>query len=105
MCLSSDELKNNVLKTAGHDTSSTFVNTYRRDINGCFVASGGLLPCKNIIFVPWKGPTGSLDMLEQSIRTFVTIALQCAQQHKCKIVSFPAVGEYADSALDMMYNF
>lgn len=44
-------------------------------------------------------------MLEQSIRTFVTIALQCAQQHKCKIVSFPAVGEYADSALDMMYNF
>ncbi|CAF1432607.1 unnamed protein product [Adineta steineri] len=92
VCLSSDELKNKILNAAGHSVSLIFASVHQRDINGCFKASGGLLPCKNIIFVPWKAPAESLDISEQSIRTFIIIALQCAQQHECQTVAFPAVG-------------
>ncbi|CAF1435417.1 unnamed protein product, partial [Adineta steineri] len=92
VCLSSDQLKNKILNAAGHSVSFTFADAHRRDTNGCFKVSGGLLPCKNIIFVPWKASAESLDISEQSIRTFITIALQCAQQHECQTVAFPAVG-------------
>ena len=45
------------------------------DINDCFEISGDLFTCKKILFVHWKGLTGSLDMLDQSVRTFIMIAL------------------------------
>jgi hypothetical protein len=95
VCISSDELKKNVLKAAGQNISMI------SDINNCFEIPGGLLPCKKILFVPWKGFTASLDALEQSTRNFVMIALQYAQQREYQTVSFPAIGEYRCSALYM----
>ena len=89
----SNELKNSVLKAAGHDVYVIFDNDSRRDVNKCIVTGGGLLPCNNIIFVPWKDSTASPDALEQQLRNVVVIALQFAQQNECKTVSLPALGE------------
>ncbi len=94
MCLSSDELKNKVLKASGCNASLISDKTSRHDKNNCFVVSGGSLPCKNIIFVPWTKSTGSFHTLEKSMHTFMESAFQCAQQHSYKTISFHAVGEY-----------
>lgn len=89
----SNELKNSILKAAGHSESLISSDDCRRDVNKCIVTGGGLLPCKKIIFVLWAGSSSSPDVVEQQFRNIIVTALQFAQQNQCKTVSLPALGK------------
>jgi hypothetical protein len=48
--------------------------------------SGGQLPCKNIIFVPWTPNSHDSATVKSSLSSFVAIAFMHAISDRCKSI-------------------
>ncbi|CAF0841059.1 unnamed protein product [Didymodactylos carnosus] len=94
--LTSEVLKNAVLKAAGQQVSDelvNFVNNYQT--TNLIETSPGLLACKKIIFLQWSPQAKDVNLFQsnkQSISDFVSEAITYAFKNKYKSIAFPAIG-------------
>jgi hypothetical protein len=51
------------------------------------------LSCKMIIFVSWRPDSSSELLFENSVRKFITTAIEHAVKNKCQTLAFPALGK------------
>ncbi|CAF1381804.1 unnamed protein product [Adineta steineri] len=63
-------------------------------LSGAFpgTTSGGTLPCKRILFIPWSPDSRDENSIKSSLNTFIELAFAQANVDGCKSIAFPAVG-------------
>ncbi|CAF1451106.1 unnamed protein product [Rotaria magnacalcarata] len=54
--------------------------------------SNGLLPCKEILFIPWRGDQSDLSSLKKTLGEFVSTAIKYAFENGRTSLAFPSVG-------------
>jgi hypothetical protein len=50
--------------------------------------SNGTLPCKRILYLPWKADPSDLSTLKPSLSTFVAAAISYASKNKFKTIGW-----------------
>ncbi len=87
-------LRKVILEAAGPtiEIETEYANAQRANSSsGIIITSAGQLLCQKIFFLPWN-PNFDLSILKQSLKDFVSNAIQCAIDHNFHSIAFPAVG-------------
>lgn len=74
-----------ILNTSG-------INANDIDRSRCITKSAGHLPCRTIIFNPWKPTQTSEDEIRESLQQFVSTTMQQAAKVGCNTLAYPAIG-------------
>lgn len=82
VCSTSEILCQAIITAAGPQIQAEY-STSRAKNQQAVVTSNGLLPCKQILFIPWKADQSDLSSLKPSISKFVATAMQHAVDTKC----------------------
>ncbi len=93
VCSSSDVLRENILK-AGGDSVRLAYDTQLKNNPGnslIIVATNNQLPSKQIYFLPWKQHQEG-NALGNSLKNFVSTAIEQAVAANYRSIAFPAVG-------------
>jgi hypothetical protein len=77
VCSTSEVLRNAIITAAGPQVQAEFaaLGLTNKPIGE---TSGGLLPCKKILFLPWSPVQGDPEKLKQSVCAFVSTAISHA---------------------------
>ncbi|CAF0841077.1 unnamed protein product [Didymodactylos carnosus] len=91
VCSTSDVLRKAIIDVAGRQVNDEFTN--QSSVSSKIIeTSSGSLPCKRILFIPWTPHQKDQNMLQKSIRTFVSDAVVHALNIGCTSIAFPAIG-------------
>ncbi|CAF4695757.1 unnamed protein product [Rotaria sp. Silwood1] len=92
VCASSKALLESVLKSGGDTVQASYNNGLRKKATQVFaVATGGHLRAKEIYFLPWE-PNPDETLLCESLKNFVSNAIEKAANDNRKSIAFPAIG-------------
>ena len=83
----------NVLHAAGTDVKNTFYATKHQNQEQGVIVRTEKLPCKRIIFVPWKPDLLTGLSVENAVQNFVIMAMDLAARERCSKLAFPALGK------------
>ena len=62
------------------------------DRTQCIAIPSNNLPCRTLIFNPWRPDETSEHGIQRSLRLFILTTMQKAVELKCKSLAFPAIG-------------
>ena len=82
-----------VTDAAGPDFKKAFQTAKNHNPDQAKVLSGRKVPCPKIICIPWKAKNLPGLSLENSVRNFVTTAMNLATRETCATLAFPALGK------------
>jgi hypothetical protein len=76
VCSTSDILRKAVIARAGPQVQAEYDASNKQAIS----TSNGALPCKKILFLPWKTDSSDTSSLKTSLSTFVSTAISHASK-------------------------
>ncbi len=81
-----------ILRKAGPSIKQEYEEATKLSPSEPFETSSGQLKCRKLLFLPWNIDKTSTDASYQSIRNFVTRAVQHAIKAHHTSIAFPAIG-------------
>jgi hypothetical protein len=92
VCRSSNGLIGSVLHAAGPSVRKKYIKSDTATVEwDMFAINSPNLPCKEILFVPWE-PFYHSVLTEQTIKDFITVAIEYVINRKYKSIAFSAIG-------------
>ncbi|CAF3089011.1 unnamed protein product [Rotaria sp. Silwood2] len=91
VCSTSDVLRKSIITIAGPQVQAEYDASHKNSQQTA-VTSNGTLPCKRILFIPWKSNSPNPTSLKTSLSEFVSIAITYVFTNGFKTLAFPSVG-------------
>ena len=85
-------LLDGILKKAGQSVIQEYIETARTSSMEPFETNAGLLRCRKLLFLPWEVNQTDNEAFYQSIRNFVSKAVQHAVKAHHTSIAFPSIG-------------
>ncbi|CAF4714682.1 unnamed protein product, partial [Rotaria sp. Silwood1] len=92
VCSTSEILRKSIIGAAGPQVEAEYIASLKGNNQQLVETSNGTLPCKKILFIPWKSDPLNLTSLKSSLSEFVSIAIKYVFTHGYKTIAFPSVG-------------
>ena len=92
VCTTSLYLLNDIVTKAGPSVNQASTDIAKQSRKAALETNAGNLKCKKILFQYWTINKESPEALYQSIRDFVSQAVQHAIKHQHTSIAFPAIG-------------
>ncbi|CAF0757202.1 unnamed protein product [Rotaria sp. Silwood1] len=92
ICSTSMYLRDNILKQAGQSVNKEYEEAAKISSSEPFETNSGNLPCRKLLFLPWEINQTSQEAFYQSIRNFVSKAVQHAIKLHHTSIAFPSIG-------------
>ncbi|CAM4964904.1 unnamed protein product [Rotaria socialis] len=91
VCSTSEILCRAIITAAGPQVKAEY-SALQADGQQHKATSNGLLPCKKILFIPWRGDQSDLPSLKKTLGKFVSTAIKYAFENGHTSLAFPSVG-------------
>jgi hypothetical protein len=85
-------LRNDILEKAGQSVVQEYIETAKTSPLEPFETNAGLLRCRKLLFLPWEVNQTDKEAFCQSIRNFVSKAVQHAVKAHHTSIAFPSIG-------------
>jgi hypothetical protein len=82
VCSTSDILRQKIIAAAGPHVQAAY-DAAKSNSHGICATSNGALPCKIILFIPWKADSSDLSTLKPSLNRFISSAIEFGIQRSC----------------------
>ncbi|CAF4464247.1 unnamed protein product [Rotaria socialis] len=92
ICSTSMYLRDDILRRAGESAQQEYETISKRSSLEPFETNSGNLSCRRLLFLPWEINVTSQDAFYQSIRNFVSKAIQHAIKVHHTSIAFPSIG-------------